>query len=215
MSLSMTAAIAPSQPGQLGEYWITYISIIHCWVDFAVFLPYFYHLPFQYGLVVIRTITDHLWYTYVCMYRYVHHIFGPLITSVDSAAVCVYLCMCVWLCVCVGWREGDNIGERHSDLKLCMFSYSHELNVSATGSAFTIVPHFCPKEDAEKDVLTVSAQWTMNTAIYMNCHLIEWSVLYTVTLNANSGNIHVGCRTWQLRKVKGEGHVTERTVTIS
>ena len=113
MSLSMTAAIAPSQPGQLGEYWITYtyIRIIHCWVDFTVFLHYFYHLPFQYGLVVIRTITDHLWYTHVCMYRYVHHIFGPLITSVDSAAVCVYLCMCVWLCVCRVKRRRQYWGE--------------------------------------------------------------------------------------------------------
>lgn len=35
---------------------------------------------------------------------------------------------------------------------------SHELNLSATESAFTVVPYFCPKEDTEKaDVLTVSS----------------------------------------------------------
>ena len=58
----------------------------------------------------------------------------------------------------------NNSMEKHNFLsfRICC---SHELNLSATESAFTIVHHFSPKEDTEsKDVMRVS------TAAFVTVH---------------------------------------------
>ena len=106
----------------------------------------------------------------VCMYLYD----CILVTLFHKAKTTGCFCHCVYSHRCI-----------HVNITLPspLNRYSHELNLAATESAFTIVPYFCPKEDMEKtDVLTVSAYCTRYSTCWCHYNLKLYKTVHAPVL---------------------------------